>query len=242
MSQIYAHRGFSGKYPENTMLAFEKAVEMGCDGIETDVQMTSDGELVLIHDEWLERTTNGAGWVHQHTLAELKALDANKLFAGTYPAQQMPTLREYFEYMQDKPLITNLELKTGLDVYPGIEKAVIDMAREYNMLDKISISSFNHYTIVRCRELAPQVNYGLLVNCWIVDVGAYAKKLGANTVNAEFRACLHREVVDEMHRNGIGAVVYTPNEVEDMKKLVENGVDILISNFPDRGMKVLGRA
>ena len=93
--KVFAHRGFSGKYPENTMLAFEKAVEAGADGIELDVHLSADGELVIIHDELVDRTTDGTGLVGSKTLAELKALDASAGFKGVYGKNEIPTLREY---------------------------------------------------------------------------------------------------------------------------------------------------
>ena len=114
MSKIFAHRGFSGKYPENTMIAFEKAVEIGVDGIELDVHLTKDNELVIIHDEDVKRTTNGEGLVKDMTLEELKKLDASATFVGQYGVNPIPTLREYFELVKDTNIITNIELKTSV--------------------------------------------------------------------------------------------------------------------------------
>lgn len=111
-----AHRGFKGVYPENTMLAYEKAVETGADGIEFDVQLTKDGELVIIHDEDLERTTDGKGLVKDKTLHELKKLNASK-GCPYCEVQTTPTLREYFDFAKDKDIITNIELKTSIITY-----------------------------------------------------------------------------------------------------------------------------
>ena len=120
MSKIFAHRGFSGKYPENTMLAFEKAVELGVDGIELDVHLTKDNELVIIHDEDIKRTCDGEGLVKDMTLEELKKFDASATFRGVYGFCGIPTLREYFELVKDTDIITNIELKTGVYDYPTI--------------------------------------------------------------------------------------------------------------------------
>ncbi|MEG0540748.1 MAG: glycerophosphodiester phosphodiesterase [Angelakisella sp.] len=239
MATIFAHRGFSGRYPENTMLAFEKMLETGCAGTELDVQMTKDGELVIIHDETLERTTNGHGLVKDHTLAQLRELTADATYAGKVPPQKIPTLREYFTFIQDTGLITNIELKTSIFQYPGIEQATIDMVHEFGLEDRVWFSSFNHYTILRCKEICPTLSYGLLINCWIKDIGAYAQKLGATTVNAETEFLLEQEIVDDLHAHGIGAQAWTVNRPEQVKQLVETGVEYIITNFPDMAMAAI---
>ena len=164
MVKNFAHRGFSGMYPENTMLAFEKAVQTeGCDGIEMDVHLTKDGEVVIIHDEKLDRTcVNGTGFVRDYTYEELKKFDVSFKFAGQCDSQHVPALREYFELVKDTHIITNIELKTGIFEYPGIEKKVYDLIEEFGLKEKIIISSFNHFSIRRIKELCPDMECGLL--------------------------------------------------------------------------------
>ena len=152
MSKIIAHRGFSGNYPENTMLAFEKAIEAGAEGIEMDVHLTKDGVPVIIHDEKVDRTTDGTGFVRDMTLEQLRAIDASYRFKGMYGTNPIPTLREYLDFASKHDFITNIELKTSIYEYPGIEKKVIDMLREYKIEERIILSSFNHFTILRCKE------------------------------------------------------------------------------------------
>ena len=122
MIKNFAHRGFSGKYHENTLLAFEKAVEAGADGIELDVQLTKDGEVVIIHDETIDRTTDGKGFVADYTYDELKKIDASYIYKNHYGFNKIPTLKEYFTLIKDTKIITNIELKTGINEYLGIEK------------------------------------------------------------------------------------------------------------------------
>ena len=129
MTKYFGHRGYSGKYPENTMLAFQKAMEAGAEGIELDVQFSKDGKLVVIHDETLDRTTTGKGLVRDYTLDELKALDASYIYKGQYGVNQIPTLCEVLDYMSDKDAFTNIELKTGVYEYEGIEEAVLECIR-----------------------------------------------------------------------------------------------------------------
>ena len=139
----FAHRGFKGRYPENTLLAFKKAIEVGADGIEFDVHFSKDGELVIIHDETLERTTDGQGLVKEKTLKELKNLNASKLYPEI-KQQEILTLREYFDFAKDLDIMTNIELKTSIITYEGIENEVYKLIKEYNLGEKIIVSSFNH--------------------------------------------------------------------------------------------------
>ena len=155
MTKNFAHRGFSGKYPENTILAFKKAIEAGAQGIELDVQLTKDGEIVIIHDETIDRTTDGKCEVISYTYEELKKFDASYIYRGQMGFNKIPTLREYFELIKDTDIVTNIELKTGINEYLGIEKKVWDMICEFNLADRIIISSFNHYSILRMKEIAP---------------------------------------------------------------------------------------
>ena len=238
MSKIFAHRGFSGKYPENTMLAFEKAVEIGVDGIELDVHLTKDNEIVIIHDEDIKRTCDGEGLVKDMTLEELRKFDASATFRGQYGFCGIPTLREYFELVKDTPIITNIELKTGVYEYPTIEQRVIDMVREFGLSDKIIFSSFNHFTVKRCEEIAPEIKRGFLTGDWLYDFGKYTAERNVQCCHP-WHISLSEETVKEMHDAGCEINTWTVNEYEDIKKLSAWGVDNLIGNFPDRMIEVL---
>lgn len=238
MSKIFAHRGFSGKYPENTMLAFQKAVELGVDGIELDVHLTKDNELVIIHDEDIKRTCNGEGLVKDMTLEELKKFDASATFTGVYGINAIPTLREYFELIKDTPVITNIELKTGVYEYHTIEQRTYDLIKEFGLEDRIIFSSFNHFTVKRCEEIAPEIKRGFLTGDWIYDFGKYTAERNVQCCHP-WHITLSRETVDEMHAAGREINTWTVNEYDDIKRLSELGVDCLIGNFPDRMFEVL---
>ncbi len=236
-----AHRGFSGKYPENTMLAFQKAIEAGADGIEMDVHFTKDNELVIIHDELIDRTTNGKGFVVDYTYEELSKFDASASFAGVYGFNKIPTLREYFELVKPIPnFITNIELKTGINEYPGIEKAVIDLIAEFGLEDNIIISSFNHFSVMRAKALNPDIKCGLLTESWICNFGAYTKGLGVECVHPLYLS-LNEETVAEIKENGIQINTWTVNKPEDAEKLYNLGIDAVIGNFPDMTKSVIER-
>ena len=239
MVKNFAHRGFSGLYPENTMIAFQKAVECeGCDGIELDVHFTKDQEVVIIHDERIDRTCiNGTGFVKDYTLEELQKFDVSFKFAGQVPPQHIPTLREYFELVKDTHIVTNIEIKTSNYEYTGIEQAVYDLIMEYGLKDKIIISSFNHFTIKRMKEVCPDMKCGLLTETWMIDAGAYTANLGVE--------CLHPiwfnmigEQFDEVKAHGLDVNVWTVNEEEDIRTMMNRGVTSIIGNFPDRITKV----
>ena len=242
MVQIFAHRGFSGYYPENTMLAFQKvAEETVADGIELDIQLTTDGEIVIMHDEMLDRTTNGSGWLKDHTLEELKMLSVGVNVKGFFPRQTIPTLREYFTWLKTTKLITNIELKTSYFEYEGIEEKLIAMVKEFGLEDQIWYSSFNHYTVARIKKLMPEAKCGLLTDTWLMNIGEYAASQGAASVNARTYFCAKEGVAADLHAHNIALQAWTPNDAEMMQELVDAGVDVLITNYPDIAAKVLGR-
>lgn len=242
MVQIFAHRGFSGYYPENTMLAFQKvAEETVADGIELDIQLTKDGEIVIMHDEMLDRTTNGSGWLKDHTLEELKMLSVGVNVKDFFPRQTIPTLREYFTWLKTTKLITNIELKTSYFEYEGIEEKLIAMVKEFGLEDQIWYSSFNHYTVARIKKLMPEAKCGLLMDTWLMNVGAYAASQGAATVNACSFFCCKEGVAADLHAHNVGLQAWTPNDAELMQELIDAGVDVLITNYPDIAAKVLDR-
>lgn len=242
MVQIFAHRGFSGYYPENTMLAFQKvAEETVADGIELDIQLTKDGEIVIMHDEMLDRTTNGSGWLKDHTLEELKMLSVGVNVKGFFPRQTIPTLREYFTWLKTTKLITNIELKTSYFEYEGIEEKLIAMVKEFGLEDQIWYSSFNHYTVARIKKLMPEAKCGLLTDTWLMNIGEYAASQGAASVNARTYFCAKEGVAADLYAHNIALQAWTPNDAEMMQELVDAGVDVLITNYPDIAAKVLGR-
>lgn len=234
-----AHRGFSGKYPENTMLAFRKAVEVGADGIELDVHFSKDGQVVVIHDERIDRTCDGEGFVCDYTYDELLGFDASAGFKGVYGVNRIPTLRQVFELI--KPVdgfICNIELKTGFNVYPGIEKAVYELIKEYGLGDRIIISSFNHFSVARFKALAPEIKCGFLEGDWILDFGRYTAEHGVECVHPR-NITVTEETAKEIKANGIEINTWTVNEADDVKRLYRLGVNAVIGNFPDMTKEVI---
>ena len=237
----YAHRGFSGCYPENTMLAFEKALAAGCEGIELDVQLTRDGRIVIIHDEAIDRTSDGSGLVKDLTYEELSMADFSYRFRGSVAFQKILTLREYFALVQHRNIVTNIELKTGVCEYEGIEQLVYDLIREYNMENKVIISSFNHHSVLRMKAIAPRIPCGFLSETWILDAGHYVSSHGVEAYHPQFRMLTEPETED-LRAHGVRINTWTVNEPEDIRAMIALGVDGIISNYPDRVASLLREA
>jgi len=240
MTINYAHRGYSGKYPENTMLAFRKAYEAGAQGIELDVHISKDGQLIVMHDEYVDRTTDGHGLIMDKTLAELKALDASYKFKGQYGVNAVPTLREYLEWVKDTPLVTNIELKTSIIPYTGIEKMVLEMIDGYGLRPRIVISSFNHCSVLRFKKLAPDVTCGLLESSEIVDFGAYTERLGIECVHPLlYNISMFPDYLKENQAHGRQINVWQVDTEADARAMKKAGVAGIIGNWPEMVAKVL---
>lgn len=158
MTKIFAHRGSKGTHPENTLAAFAESVRIGSDGIELDVHLSKDQEVVVIHDETINRTTNGKGEVTDFTLAELKQFDAGSWFACHYEQERIPTLLEVFELLQGLAYqgMVNIEVKTDEKEYPGIEEKVVAIVQQQAWSFDVMYSSFNLLTLQRLVQLDAQ--------------------------------------------------------------------------------------
>ncbi|AGF57997.1 glycerophosphoryl diester phosphodiesterase [Clostridium saccharoperbutylacetonicum] len=219
-----AHRGYSGKFDENTMLAFEKAIEYKADGIETDVQLSQDNIPVIIHDETLERTTNGIGYVKDYTLAELKMFK-------TKNGEEIPTLKELLELVAKSNLkVLNLELKNSIFPYQGLEEKVLEMIEQYNLKEKIIISSFNHLSLVKIRSLDDKIKLGALTDSTLANVSKYLKDIKVQCYHPCFPSILIEEYMREIKEAGIMVNPYTVNEEEHMKMVIRVKPDCIITN------------
>ncbi len=146
--EIWAHRGARTEAPENTTLAFARAIECGADGVELDVQCTRDGHLVVIHDEQVDRTTDGSGWVKDYSLADLRQLDASAGMRG-FPEAKIPTLAEVLDLLRPADIRANIELKNSKVDYPGLEDMVWGEVNAAGMNDRVVLSSFNAESVAK---------------------------------------------------------------------------------------------
>lgn len=236
----FAHRGASHQAPENTLAAFLLAVELGADGIELDAQLSSDGEIVVIHDFVLETTTNGVGPVQSRTLAELKDLDAGSRFDAVYSGQQIPTLQEVIDAVGHR-LLLNIELKTTSLRGDGLARGVVQAIEDNRLLDRTIVSSFNPLALRRVRKLNPRLPIGLL---YAPDLPLPLRHPWARHLLGLEAIHPHHSLVDERYvpwarKRGYGVHTWTVDDPSRMRQLVRHGVDIVITNRPDLFREVL---
>ena len=235
---VFAHRGASGYAPENTIISFKKAMELGADGFELDVQLTKDNEIVVIHDEWLERLTDGKGFVRDYTLEQLRQLNFNKNFPE-YGIQRVRTLKEVFELVRDTDIEINVELKTGIFEYPGLVEKVLALAEEMDMKDRVIYSSFNHYTCVKIRELLPEARIGFLYGDVFIEVEQYVKDHGGDAIHPAFYLLQDPIHAIKAKQLGLEINTWTVNEPAYMELCCQLGVDRIITNYPDVALGIV---
>ncbi|WP_422479027.1 glycerophosphodiester phosphodiesterase [Pleomorphochaeta sp. DL1XJH-081] len=233
--KVYAHRGFSGRYPENTMVAFEKAAEAGCDGIELDVQLTRDGQLVVIHDETVDRTTDGSGLVSAYSMAELGKLNASSPLPAYTAITRIPSFEEYCAWAASTAgVVTNVELKSSVIYYPDLERKALDMVIRYGLEGRVFFSSFNHLSILEIKRMAPHIPCGALVEQQgLKYAGYYCEKFGFDYFHPG-RPSVTKESVAECHAHGIAVNVWTVNTVDDYRMMEAIGVDGVFTNYPGK--------
>ncbi len=237
MALVIAHRGASGYAPENTMPAFEKALEMGAEGIELDVHLTKDGETVVIHDHTIDRTSNGTGMVGQFTLEEIKQLDFGSWFDEKFSGTTIPTLEEVLELLKGWEGLLNIEVKSGPIIYPEIEQKLIVLIKQYGFEQKVIFSSFNHYSLCDIKKIDPAMDIGILYMCGLVEPWIYAEHINAQALHPLFYNIIP-ELVEGCKKSGIKLNPYTIDDPKDMERIIKAEVDGIITNYPDLALKV----
>jgi len=228
---IYAHRGASRIAPENTMPAFKLAKKIGADGIETDVQLTKDQVPVLIHDESLNRTTDGTGFVYQYTYEELKKLDVGSWFATKYKGTQIVSLEEFLTWIKDTKLKLNLELKNNIVDYSDIEYIVQEQLQHFNMGTRTVISSFNPNSIRRYNDFFPYTETALLLSKRVKDPLARVREVGANGLHTKY-SVLTRRLVKDCHKNDLPLRIYTVNRPSRLMRCYKLNCNGIFTDVP----------
>jgi glycerophosphoryl diester phosphodiesterase len=234
MTQIFAHRGYSASFAENTLRAFIEAEKAGADGLELDVQLTKDGEIVVIHDEKVDRTTNGTGFVKDFLYKDLRKLNANKKSSKMEP---IPALSEVFEWLSTNKLLCNIELKNGLLPYKGMEEKIIQLIHQYQLVERIIISSFNHYSIVYSYSLAPEIETAPLFLEGIYMPWVYSKSIRAKGIHPKYSA-ISDEIIKRTIENGIAVRPYTVNKEVDLQRLFNIKCTALITDDPAKALRL----
>ena len=228
---IFAHRGVSSQAPENTMEAFELAAALGADGIEMDVQFTKDRRVVILHDELIDRTSNGTGAVRDWLWDDLRGLDFGAWYGAQFAGVRIPLLEDLLPLVRMKGMRLNIELKTNSYRYPGLEEAVIELVRAHDVHDAIMISSFNHYSVMQYKALDPSAYTGVLLSSSLVEPWEYAGRLGVQAIHPRYQS-VEQEMVTRCHERGIEINTYTVDDPAEKDKLRGLGVDCIITNRP----------
>lgn len=235
---VWAHRGASGYAPENTLEAFQKAIDMRADGIELDVQMTKDGQLVIIHDETVKRVSDARGCVKDYTFEEIRKLNVNKKFPE-YGKVMIPTLEEVYLLMKDTELVINVELKNGIVFYENLEEKVMELTKKMKLEDRIIYSSFNHYSVMKLKKLNSSVKTGFLYEDGYLDMPEYAAIHGVEALHPALYNLQYPNFIKDCKEKGIDVRAWTVNDIEDMKMICDNEMNAMITNYPDIARKVV---
>lgn len=231
---VIAHRGASAVAPANTMTAFEKAAVLGADGIEFDVHLSADGVPVVIHDFAVDATTDSSGRVAEMDLAQIKQLDAGSYFDPAFAGEHIPTLEEVLQAFGNQ-LLLNIELKSTSPRDNGLEQAVLTLVKQHDLGSRVLLSSFNPFSLRRAKKIAPHVRAGLLYapdlpiflsRAWLAPLFPHEARHPEHTmVDARYMAWARR--------HGYRVNVWTVDDPDEMRRLIDLGVDGIITNVPD---------
>lgn len=238
MPYVIAHRGTSGRCPENTLPAFEHAINAGADSIEFDLVSTADGEVVVSHDTRVDRCTNGTGKIRALTLAEIKALDAGIRFDDSFAGVRIPTLKEALDFFEAYPVRLSIEIK-GDDTaeYIATARRTVEMLQQRGLLQRTVMTAFNADCLRAIKVWEPTLATALdpdrqdgTYTPW--ELCQQVMRCGANFL-------LHRhetltpDIIDEAHQHGFSLWTWTPNEPDDMRRVIDMGADAIMTDYPD---------
>lgn len=220
--KVFAHRGASGNYPENTKIAIKAALDIEVDGIEVDLHSAKDA-YVIIHDSWLDRTTNGQGKVGTYTLDQLKALDAGM-------GEQIPSLQELINWNNNQTLL-NIELKHTFDLTELVEHIKNNLENGKISLENLIISSYDHHQLKFIKQHLPTLKIGALTSSIPLEYAKFAHILNAYSIHID-KDFINQDFVSDAHQRGLKVYAYTLDKVEDIKAMLALGVDGIFTNYP----------
>jgi glycerophosphoryl diester phosphodiesterase len=249
--KIAAHRGGALLWPENSLLAYRNAVALGADLLETDIHLTADDEVVVLHDPTLERTTTGRGAVRETRLADLASLRLRGA-DGAPTSEPVPTLTQLLDVLAGAPrvgLLLEIKVDSGGRRYPGIEEKALALVRARGLLERTWIMGFQPDTVRRLRELEPTARTVLLVSrgrtererARPAEAVSLAQAAGAGWLGINHRL-LDADVMAAARRAGVSVAAWTVNQEADIRRVLDLGVDVVISDRPDLALRLAGRA
>ncbi|KHD86311.1 glycerophosphodiester phosphodiesterase [Heyndrickxia ginsengihumi] len=240
-TMIFGHRGCKGTHPENTLLGFYHACKIGIEGIELDVHMTKDHELVVIHDEKLDRTTNGTGYVKDLKLKDIKQYSAGMnfdflpLYHSSWDNEQVPTLEEVLELVSDYPIMLNIELKTDVFHYPNIEEKTMSLVEKYNMEGRVVYSSFNLPTVQKIRELDSRAEVAFLSSRPILNIESFVRNYRLSALHLKKSFLLGR-IAEKQYP--VPVRIWTVNSIQQMKRVLRSNLAGIITDYPEIALQL----
>ncbi|MEH7011031.1 glycerophosphodiester phosphodiesterase [Neobacillus niacini] len=241
-TKIYGHRGSMGDFPENTLLSFQKAIEQGVEGLELDVHMTKDLEIVVIHDEMLDRTTDGTGYVKDLSLDEIKGFSAGVKFShfqnyeeSLWSLERVPTLKEVLELLWSYDIELNIELKTDIIHYEGIEEKVLALVKKYGNDRKVIYSSFHLPTLIRMKRIDSSANIAWLLDQQIMLAQDYIDSFELEGLHLSKRIVMDNRNLNEIYKK---IRVWTVNDSKEINQLLDFGVNAIMTNFPEKALLI----
>ncbi|MGO4889779.1 glycerophosphodiester phosphodiesterase family protein [Anaerobacillus sp. MEB173] len=234
---IFAHRGYSAAYPENTMAAFKAAEQLHVDGIEFDVQLSKDNIPVIIHDSTLERTTTGYGEVRACTFQQLQELSAGKWFSNYFQVEKIPSLEQLLNWAKGTTLLLNIELKPRPIDRALLCDAVLQLVRKYQLEDRVIISSFDHKLIQHISSKKPHIESAIIVASSLVNPANYLKTVGVTSLHYDYQMMVTNDVVDLLDE-GIKVRPYTINSEKEMKVCFQNEYSGFFTDNPKLAIEV----
>jgi len=245
MTKIYGHRGSKGNYPENSMLAFKKAIEAGVAGMELDIHLTKDNEIVVFHDSTLDRTSTGTGYIKDLTLAEIRQHTIGQKFTdfanyeASWDEEKIPTLAEVLELFKAHDIEVNIELKTYEFTYPGIEEKMLEVVKASGYdTDKVIYSSFHLPTLIRIQKLDEAAKVALLTDYYFLTLpGDFIDEFGWDGMHPGKDIVLKYPeiwgpVADKIR-------IWTVNDPEEMKTLIDMGVEAIVTDYPEIAVELV---
>ncbi len=228
---LYGHRGSRGLSPENTIPSFRLGISYGIDGIELDVHLSKDNKLIVMHDETVDRTTDGHGKIHDMSYEQIKALDAGVKFGSQWKGTRVPLLGEVFDEFGSS-ILYKVEIKHSSKVYPDIERILLEEIDRHSLKDRVQIISFDFDSLKNVRDLDKGIELGIIIfgkPDWFTGI---ARNLNAKWIQA-FYGLVFPEDVNTIHKNGMKIGVWTPDSEDEIKEYCSMGVDDITSDLPN---------
>lgn len=231
--KIFAHRGSSGTYPENTLIAFQDAAKLPITGVELDVHLSRDGQIVVIHDETIDRTSNGRGYVRDLTLEQLRNYDFGSKFSKAFKNEKIPLLSEVLDLYKTTDHLINIELKTNVICYDGIEEKVLALIAEKDLDNRVVISSFNHKSIRYIKELNPSISIAALTMKAPNEPFRYLQSIEAEALHISRRS-IRKPSIHKLIAQGVPVRIFTVNRISQARRLQKIGVEAIFTDFPKK--------